>query len=80
MNRSKFLLAIGILLALSIMFAQGNSHKNASIGFILNLIPGSMGFTQTEKILFAENLYRSFQLQQQMKNDLRTLEKTNIML
>ena len=71
MNTSKLLLAIGINLALSIMVAQGNRDKNASKAFIINLIPQSMGFTQIEQILLAENLYRVFQLQQQTENDLK---------
>ena len=49
-------------ISMSIILANANkqTRENISISFILKLIPDSMYLTQSEKLLFAQNVFRSF--------------------
>lgn len=51
---------------------DGNHH----IAFILKLIPSSMNLTRNQKILFAQNVYRSFLTENTLNKDEYAMKKT----
>jgi hypothetical protein len=65
--------------SMSIILTNANkqTRENISISFILKLIPDSMNLTQSQKFLFAQNVFNSF-LKEKSRTTTTTKQEENI--